>query len=186
MKFHRLAQRVLLAPNRIQLALQAAIFRTQDFHILLAQLHLQIRKKRHLSVRRAARPSVVVALPFFTEAVPAGVPTSIYSDNVERLTIGKSFIKRPSKCFAVRAVGNSMTGASIESGDILVVERDLSGGKIVIARLNGTEITVKRLKISKNSEISLVPANKSHKIIKIASENDAVIIGAVILIIREI
>lgn len=79
-----------------------------------------------------------------------------------------------------------MTGASIESGDILVVERDLSGGKIVIARLNGTEITVKRLKISKNSEISLVPANKSHKIIKIASENDAVIIGAVILIIREI
>lgn len=135
----------------------------------------------------ARKPSDAVELPFFTEAVAAGVPTSVFGDNVERLIVAKSFVKRPSKCFAVRAIGDSMVGSGIESGDILVVEREKepTNGKIAIVRLNGTGLTVKRLKIVKKGDIYLEPSNKSHKSIKLKPENEADLLGIVILVIRE-
>ncbi len=131
-------------------------------------------------------PSNAVEIPFFLEGVSAGTPTTFQSDLTEHLTLDKSLLKRPSKCFAVRAIGDSMVGAGIESGDILIVERDrpLSDGKIVIARLHNNETTVKKLKINKTGITSLIPSNKKHKVIKLTPESNVVIIGTVIYIIR--
>ena len=127
-----------------------------------------------------------VVLPFFIDAVAAGVPTAIYSETVEQLTVDKSLVKRPSKCFAVRVSGESMTGSGIDDGDILIVERDTSiaNGKIVLARLNGTDITVKKLEIHKSGDTLLVPTNPAHKRIKLSVENEATLVGEVIVIIR--
>jgi len=131
-------------------------------------------------------PSNAVEIPFYIEGVSAGTPTTFQSDLTEHLTLDKSLLKRPSKCFAVRAIGDSMVGAGIESGDILIVERDrpLSDGKIVIARLHNNETTVKKLKINKTGITSLIPSNKKHKVIKLTPESNVVIIGTVIYIIR--
>ncbi len=132
-------------------------------------------------------PNNAVEIPFFLEGVSAGTPTTFQSDLTEHLTLDKSLLKRPSKCFAVRAIGDSMVGTGIENGDILIVERDrpLSNGKIVIARLHNNETTVKKLKINKTGITSLIPANKKHKVIKLTPESNVVIIGTVIYIIRE-
>lgn len=62
------------------------------------------------------------------------------------LNLHDDLIKRLAATFFVRVVGDSMVGAGIHEGDVLVVDRwlDAAPGRIVIAVLNG-EMTVKRL-----------------------------------------
>jgi repressor LexA len=66
--------------------------------------------------------------------------------------------------YLLRVVGQSMTGARIEDGDLLVVEEDESppDGEIVVALLNGgDEVTVK--KFYRDGEmVRLKPRNGDH------------------------
>jgi len=89
------------------------------------------------------RPSASVALPLFMNAVPAGFPSPAH-DYIERtLDLNELCIRHPAATYFVRAKGDSMLGAGIFSGDILVVDRALKAvdGDIVIACVNG-EFTV--------------------------------------------
>ena len=78
-----------------------------------------------------------------------------------------------------------MTGAGIESGDLLIVDRSLPAthGKIVIAALDG-ELTVKRLSRDKQT-LRLLPANARYSAIEITDERNLVIWGVVIYVIHE-
>ena len=62
--------------------------------------------------------------------------------------------------FMVRVQGESMTGAGIHDGDILVAERGraLCGNDIVVARVHGEDVTVKRLR-QDGSTVTLIPEN---------------------------
>jgi len=66
-------------------------------------------------------------------------------------------IKHPAATFYVRVSGDSMIGAGIHQGDILIVDRACKplSNDIVIASING-ELTVKRLVIRRD-KILLVP-----------------------------
>jgi DNA polymerase V len=79
-----------------------------------------------------------------------------------------------------------MTGAGIESGDILVVEkeREVQSGKVALVQLNGNEMTIKRIEIRKGGEVWLMPANTAHRAIQLTEENEAVILGIVVLVVR--
>jgi DNA polymerase V len=99
------------------------------------------------------------ALPLFSHRVAAGFPSPA-DDYIETaLDLNEHLVRHPAATFFVRASGQSMLGAGIHSGDILVVDRSLAPrhNNIVIAVVNG-ELTVKRLVIN-GAEMVLVPEN---------------------------
>jgi DNA polymerase V len=90
--------------------------------------------------------SATFSLDLYQQPVSAGYPSSA-EDYIEgKLDLNLHLVKNPAATFYVRVSGDSMTGAGIHSGDLLVVDRSLDpvSGRIVIAVLNG-ELTVKRL-----------------------------------------
>ena len=64
--------------------------------------------------------------------------------------------------FMLRVDGESMKNAGICSGDVIVVEMDIipKDGDIVVARIDGEEVTVKRF-FQKGKEIELRPENET-------------------------
>lgn len=74
--------------------------------------------------------------------------------------------------YLLRVVGQSMTGARIEDGDLLVVEEneDPPDGAVVVALLDGgEEVTVKRL-YREGEEVRLRPDNGDHDDIVLPGE----------------
>ena len=78
-----------------------------------------------------------------------------------------------------------MINASIQSGDILVVDRSIEPAhrKIVIAAVDN-ELTVKRLYV-KNGVVKLLPENPAYPDIVITEEIETVIWGVVTNVIHE-
>ena len=63
------------------------------------------------------------------------------------LLLNQLLIKKPAATFIVRAKGDSMRGAGIDAGDLLIIDRSLNATpqSIVVAMLNGA-FTVQRLR----------------------------------------
>ena len=101
-------------------------------------------------------------LPLFLAGVQAGFPSPADDFIDKRLDLNEHLIQHPAATFFVRAVGESMLGAGIHDGDLLIVDRavEAQSGKIVIASVNG-ELTVKRLE-RKGQRLLLVPANPDY------------------------
>lgn len=70
--------------------------------------------------------------------------------------------------YLLRIVGDSMVGASIHDGDLVIVEEDGDppDGTIVVALLPEEEVTVKRL-YRKNSHVLLVAENPVYEDIEV-------------------
>ena len=85
-------------------------------------------------------------------------------------------------CFALRVRGESMIGAGILSGDLVVVrpQQTALDGQIVVARI-GDEATVKRLS-RRNGQIWLLPENPDFEPI---DGSEAELIGLVKAVVRE-
>lgn len=123
-------------------------------------------------------------LPLYACSVPAGFPSPA-DDYIEtHLDLNSHLVKHPAATFFVTASGDSMIGAGIRSGDMLVVDRSLEAvhGKIVIAAIDG-ELTVKRLAKTAN-RIQLLPENDKYQPIEITGEADLVIWGVVTHVIH--
>lgn len=87
-----------------------------------------------------------VRRPVFASRISAGFPSPA-DDFIEgSLDLNKHLVAHPAATFFLRVVGESMLGAGIHPGDLLVVDRSLTptANDIVIAVLHG-ELTVKRL-----------------------------------------
>ena len=87
--------------------------------------------------------------------------------------------------YLLRVVGQSMAGARIEDGDLLVVEEDEDppNGTVVVALLgNGEEATVKRL-YREEEAVRLKPQNGEHEDIVLLGE-DVEIQGRVVYVIH--
>ena len=123
--------------------------------------------------------------PLYASRVPAGFPSPA-DDYVDKRLDLNDLIERPAATFFVTITGDSMTGASIHHGDLLVVDRSLeaSDGKIIIAAVNG-ELTVKRLSL-KNGEAWLMPENPAYPPLRITEGLDCVIWGVVTRVIHSV
>ncbi|MGB8700606.1 MAG: translesion error-prone DNA polymerase V autoproteolytic subunit [Thermosynechococcaceae cyanobacterium] len=86
--------------------------------------------------------------------------------------------------FYVRVSGDSMTGAGIHNGDLLVVDRSLDAvsGHIVIAVLNG-ELTVKRLCVE-GDRLLLKAENDGYFPIEVTEPQDLCIWGVATSVIH--
>lgn len=145
-----------------------------------------------LSVKEVTRPQVmaleaVSKLPLYQSSPSAGFPAP-GDDQVERvLDINDLVVQNPASTFFVRVEGDSMMGAGIFSGDVLVIDRskEVKDGVIVVAAING-EMVVKRLVIeSKGSNPLLVSENDEYSPIEVGEDEDCTIWGTVVGSVRQ-
>ncbi|MGG7056287.1 LexA family protein [Nitrosomonas sp. ANs5] len=104
-------------------------------------------KLAHLPpLQRAEADPVACRLPLLQHRVPAGFPSPAdeYVENC--LDLNTYLIRNRAATFFFRVAGDSMTGAHIHDGDMLIVDRSIEPrhGHIVLAVINN-EYTVKRL-----------------------------------------
>ncbi len=111
--------------------------------------------------------------------VEAGFPSPADDYMEGALDLNEHVIKHPSATYFVRASGDSMTGAGIFDGDLLIVDRSLepSHRKIVIAEVDG-QLTVKRL-FKMNGRIALQSENPNHPPIELQEGNEVTVWGVV-------
>lgn len=125
-------------------------------------------------------------LPLFLESVSAGFPSPADDYLEGKLDLNDFLINNPAATFLVRVTGDSMIGAGIHSGDLLIVDRSLTpkDRNIVIAVING-ELTVKKLRITKN-KVGLFAENKDYKPIEITSEMNFEVWGVVKSVVHSV
>ena len=130
-------------------------------------------KGRKRSVVTAQRPGHIPVIGVVT----AGMPI-LAVENQE----GTICWDGDPNCFALRVRGDSMVGAAILSGDLVVVrpQQFADDGQIVVARI-GDEATVKRLR-RRNGQVWLMPENENYDPI---DGSEAELIGLVKAVIRE-
>lgn len=87
-------------------------------------------------------------LPLYLARVAAGFPSPADDYAERRLSLDEYVVDDPDATYFVRVEGDSMEGAGIRDGDLLVVDssREVVSGDIVVAVLNG-EMTVKRVRV---------------------------------------
>ncbi|MGC6470992.1 MAG: LexA family protein [Flavobacteriales bacterium] len=124
-------------------------------------------------------------VPLYGDTVPAGFPSPADDYLDMDLNLHDYLVQHPSATFCVRAVGDSMIDAGIQSHDVMVVDRALTpkNNDIVLAVVNG-EFTVKRIKKNDN-ELFLIPANDNYRPVKITQEMDFQVWGVVTFIIHK-
>ncbi|AOE49753.1 LexA family protein [Kangiella sediminilitoris] len=117
-------------------------------------------------------------IPLYSGRVSAGFPGVVDEHMEETLSLDQLLIKNAATTFFARVEGDSMIGAGIFQGDILVVDRSVSAkdGDIVVALLDN-EFTVKRLK--KSDTLTLQAENPDYPNIQITGEHELMIWGVV-------
>ena len=125
------------------------------------------------------RPGDVLELPFILALVPAGFPSPAEDYLEESLDIGAYLVKRKKTTFFMRVDGDSMEGAGINDGDLLVIDRAerCGDGSIVMARI-GDSFTVKRLRII-DGQAWLYPENEAYQPTPITEGDDFEVWGRV-------
>ena len=126
------------------------------------------------------------ALPIFLGRLPAGFPSPADDYLEGKLDLNRHLIKHPAATFFVRVTGDSMIGAGIHSGDLLVVDRSLepTDRNVVVAVLDG-ELTVKRL-FKQNGVLRLLPENLNYQPIEITAQQTIEIWGVVTSVIHSL
>jgi len=115
--------------------------------------------------------------------VEAGFPSPAEEELRDTLSLDEFLIQNPDACFLLKVSGDSMTGAGILPGDLVIVDRGQTGksGDIVIAEVDG-EWTMKYLKKSGDA-VYLVPANPSYRTVK--PKHELKIAGVVTAVVRK-
>ncbi len=122
--------------------------------------------------------------PLYTSRPAAGFPAP-GDDEVEKaLDLNDLLIDNPDATFFVRVEGESMEGARIFSGDILVVDRSITprSGQIVVAAVYG-EMVVKKLRIYSN-RTELVSENEAYEPIVLGEADSCLVWGVVVGSVR--
>lgn len=124
----------------------------------------------------------VLPLPLVACHVRAGFPSPAEDWIDEKLDLNQLLIQRPSATFFVRVEGDSMLGAGIHPGDLLVVDRGLKAtdGRVILAVING-EFTVKRLRLN---PARLVAENRAFPDLLITEEQAFEVWGVVTNVIH--
>ena len=147
---------------------------------------IRIPLSRVEAVKQFIRTGRTIRIPLYSNSIPAGFPSPA-DDHIEsHLDLNDYLVQNPSSTFMVRAVGDSMIGAGIHSGDVLVVDRAITptNGKVVIAAVDG-ELTGKRLEIHQD-HLCLIAENPKYPPIRVSESQDAVIWGVVTNVIHAV
>ncbi len=116
--------------------------------------------------------------------IPAGVPLDAIELAEDTICVPRRLVGQ-GRLFMLKVTGDSMTGAAIVDGDLIVVRQQptAENGEIVAAQLGGTataEATVKSLQ-RMNGHAWLMPRNPAYPPLP---ADDAIILGKVVAVIR--
>ena len=118
------------------------------------------------------------------DGVSAGFPSPADDFKETRISLDKVAVKNEAATFYARVAGQSMIGAGLDDGDLLVIDRSLEpqDGKIAVCLIDG-DFTVKRLKVEKDC-VWLMAENKRYKPIQVTEENELMIWGIVTHVLK--
>jgi len=112
-----------------------------------------------------------------------------YKSGSEFIEIPSSLYSKKSELIGVRIKGDSMSGDSIEDGDIIIIDCSKNSnaspkqGEMVVARVNEDTATLKRF-YKKGNKIELHPSNKKYSAL-IEDAKNVIIEGKVVALIRK-
>ena len=144
---------------------------------------IPIYKSKELDFFSAETDSILY-IPFIEGGVSAGFPSPAQDFLDISIDLNKELIKNPSSTFYARVNGESMRDIGINSGDLVIIDKSLTpqNGKIAVCYIDG-EFTMKRIKLEKDC-CWLIAENKDFKPIKVTKENDFLIWGIVLHVIK--
>lgn len=125
-------------------------------------------------------------IPLFAESVAAGFPSPARGDIDSTLSLDELCVRHPAATYFIRARGESMLGAGIGDGDVLVVDRSLPAhdGDIIIAAVDGA-FTVKRLE-KRGKAVRLLPENPAFSPITLTPGMQAEFFGVVTYVVKQV
>jgi len=96
--------------------------------------------------------------------IAAGTPIEAISHKTDSLSVPAAMLRARGLHYALEVKGDSMIGAGINDGDIVVIreQEDADNGDIVVALIEGQEATLKRLRKHGRS-IALEAANPAYE-----------------------
>lgn len=127
----------------------------------------------------------MVELPEIKAGFPS--PAQDYTDS--GIDLNRELVKNPGSTFFGRAKGNSMEGAGIYDGDLLIIDKSLEPheGAVAVCYIDG-EFTLKKIHFEREGGVMvaiwLMPENDSYAPIKVTQENSFIIWGIVTYSIR--
>lgn len=126
------------------------------------------------------------AFTLFEGRVAAGMPSPTDDSAHRVIDLNEYLVKNASATFFVQAEGESMLGAGIHPGDLLVVDRSLkpTHGKIIIAAVDGA-MTVKRLHHTEDA-MFLMPENPAFQPIPITQDTHLTVWGVVTRVVHAV
>jgi repressor LexA len=115
--------------------------------------------------------------------VEAGFPSPAEEELADTLSLDEFLIQNPQATFLLKVSGDSMSGAGILPGDMVIVDRGRTpkSGDIVIAEVDG-EWTMKYLR-KRGENVTLMPANPNYKPRK--PKKELQIAGVVTAVVRK-
>ena len=123
---------------------------------------------------------------FISGGIKAGFPSPAADFEELKLSLDHLLVKNREATFYAKASGNSMIGAGIDDGDILVIDRSLEprNNAVAVCFIDG-EFTVKRIKKT-DEALFLMPENPRYAPIQIEPHNEFIIWGIVTYVIKQI
>jgi repressor LexA len=115
--------------------------------------------------------------------VEAGFPSPAEEELIDTLSLDELLIQNRDATFLLKVSGDSMSGAGILPGDMVIVDKGQTpkSGDIVIAEVDG-QWTMKYLR-KRGASVTLLPANQKYKPIK--PRNELKIAGVVTAVVRK-
>lgn len=132
----------------------------------------------------AGKASSRAVCPLLLTRVAAGFPSPA-DDYMDRpLDIGEYLVRHPEATFFMRAQGESMIGAGIHDGDLLVVDRAVepAHNRVAIVEVDG-ELTVKRLWL-RGGRVVLAPENPEYSPLDVTGREDVRVWGVVTYVVH--
>jgi DNA polymerase V len=119
-------------------------------------------------------------------SVKAGFPNPAEDVRGLALDLNELVVKNPVSTFYLNVDGESMQGAGISSGDIVVVDKSLQpkSGDIVVAAVDG-DFTLKHIKLEGKNKAWLVAAHPDYPPIALHEAIDVSIWGVVTYVIHK-
>lgn len=115
--------------------------------------------------------------------VAAGFPSPAEEELADTISLDDMLIKNREATFLLKVSGDSMSGAGILPGDMVIVDKGQNpkSGDIVIAEVDGAW-TMKYLR-KRGESVTLLPANPNYQPIK--PKNELKIAGVVTAVVRK-
>ncbi len=107
-------------------------------------------------------PGEAISLPLYGR-IAAGTPIEALRDHSNAVDVPPSMLGG-GEHYALEVDGDSMVDAGIHDGDTVIIQRTdtAENGAIVVALVEGSEVTLKRLR-RKGASVALEPANQAYE-----------------------